>query len=143
VLEDELLQEQEGALVEHMLAHLLGVVGARKVAPSQHHPSAPAKEKHKMTECKHPRTRLCKAYLSTCYPGVGVCIGSVAVRAHVVLHHKVDHKCLLEDSSIEHLCLQAPPAAGISSNNTGWASTASGPRPACLITEYAINHHVL
>lgn len=51
------------------------------------------------------RVPLALAHLGARSPGVGVGVGAVAVGAHVVLHHKVHHKRLLQDRPVEHLGL--------------------------------------
>lgn len=58
-------------------------------------------------------------HLHACCPAVWVCVGPVALQAHVVLHHKLHHEALLQDGAVEDLGLDGqlhlePLAVGLS-----------------------------
>lgn len=48
---------------------------------------------------------LLAAHLHARRPGVWVCVGAVALEAHVVFDDKLDDKALLQDGAVEDLCL--------------------------------------
>lgn len=119
VLEDELLQVEEGPLVPSVLPHLLHEpkdCQQPRQPPSVHtrasHIPTPAHLLSGQTPITiaqvstGPQVKANKApHLDTGCPDIAVGVGARAVHAHVRLYHVLHHKGLLQDGAIHDLCL--------------------------------------